>query len=110
MTRVDTGTMVRYTAPGSRNTEGVPRIVPAVVLGQWPDGSLQLYALHFEGAFLVNAAPLGDVDIPPDRCRDMEERIAELENRVAALSRESHEPLVRASSDRFLTAEIHDAV
>jgi hypothetical protein len=60
---VPIGTMVRFTAPGSRNTEGVPRIIPAVVLGQWADGSLQLYALHFEGAFLVNSIPYADVEI-----------------------------------------------
>ena len=63
MTHVETGTLARVTAPGSRNIEGKTRVIPAIVMGQWPDGSLQLFCFHFEGSFLMNAVPLADVEI-----------------------------------------------
>jgi hypothetical protein len=50
--------MVTFEAPGSRGDEGETRTIPAVVMGQWPDGSLQLYCFHFEGSFLKNSVPL----------------------------------------------------
>ena len=55
--RVPVGTMVTVEAPGGRGDNGLTRTIPAVVLGQWGDGSLQLYALHFEGSFLMNSVP-----------------------------------------------------
>jgi hypothetical protein len=91
---VEVGSIVRFEAPGSRNTDGQPRVIPAVVLGQWPDGSLQLYALHFEGHFLVNAIPVDRVELvlargELDRIEEMRRRdMTDLENRVVAMAEE----------------------
>lgn len=60
---VPIGTIVTVEAPGSRGTEGETRTIPAVVLSQWPDGSLELFALHFEGSFLMRSIPVDDVRI-----------------------------------------------
>jgi hypothetical protein len=57
------GTMVTIEAPGGRGDNGLTRTIPAVVLGQWADGQVQLYALHFEGSFLINAIPLESIKI-----------------------------------------------
>ena len=62
MKQIPIGTMVVVEAPGGRGQEGETRMIPAIVLGQWQDGQVQLYALHFEGSFLMNAVPL-------ERCR-----------------------------------------
>ena len=62
MKHIPIGTMVVVDAPGGRGQEGETRQIPAIVLGQWQDGQVQLYALHFEGSFLINAIPL-------ERCR-----------------------------------------
>ena len=62
MKHIPIGTMVVVEAPGGRGQEGETRQIPAIVLGQWQDGQVQLYALHFEGSFLINAIPL-------ERCR-----------------------------------------
>jgi hypothetical protein len=94
---VKVGTIVRFEAPGSRNTDGETRVIPAVVTGQWPDGSLQLYALHFEGAFLVNSIPLDRVEMlfdrgESDRIEEMHRRdLTALENRVAELAEQVRE-------------------
>ena len=61
MKKISIGTIVIVEAPGSRGEESDVRMIPAVVMKQWPDGQLQLFAFHFEGAFLINAMPL-------DRC------------------------------------------
>jgi hypothetical protein len=50
MKQVPIGTTVVIEAPGSRGDNGATRMIPAVVLQQWPDSSVDLYALHFEGA------------------------------------------------------------
>lgn len=89
---VEVGSIVRFEAPGSRNTNGEPRIVPAVVIGQWPDGSLQLYALHFEGHFLVNSIPLDRVEMvlaraELDRIDELRHKeITALENQLALMA------------------------
>ena len=58
------GTMVTVEAPGSRATDGEMRTIPAVVLHQWPDQSLELYAFHFEGVpSLMRAVPLSRVQM-----------------------------------------------
>lgn len=55
---ISIGAIVRFEAPGSRGQEDdAPRLIPAVVINVWPDQSLQLFALHFEGSFLVNSIP-----------------------------------------------------
>lgn len=60
------GTMVCVEAPGSRGTEGQPRIIPAVVTWQWPDGSLELFCFHFEGSFHQRSVPAALVrPVPP---------------------------------------------
>lgn len=78
---VEVGSIVRIAAPGTRGTDGRPRIIPAVVLGQWPDGSLQLYAMHYEGSNLVYSIPLADVEIVFSRSQlvSLDERLTELE-------------------------------
>jgi len=60
---VPIGTVVTVQAPGSRGTEGETRTIPAIVLSQWPDGSLELFAFHFEGSFLMRSIPVDDVHI-----------------------------------------------
>lgn len=89
---VEVGAIVRFEAPGSRDSEGQTRVIPAVVLGQWPNGNLQLYAFHFEGApSLVHSIPLDRVELVFSRAESdqIEERhareITDLENRIAAL-------------------------
>ena len=60
--QIPVGTMVTVEAPGSRATDGEVRTIPAVVLHQWPDLSLELYAFHFEGVpSLMRAVPVGSV-------------------------------------------------
>lgn len=46
---IPVGTMVTF-ARTDHNEEGDTRIIPALVLGQWPNGALELYLFHFEGA------------------------------------------------------------
>lgn len=59
------GTIVTIEAPGSRSSSGETRQIPAIVIGEWPDGSLQLFAFHFEGSFLINSIPLASVKLVP---------------------------------------------
>jgi len=85
---VETGTIVRIVAPGSRESEGEARTIPAVVLQQWPDGSLQLYCLHFQGSpLLVNAARAEDVEVvlSPSQLNALTQRLVELENQMSVL-------------------------
>lgn len=59
MKHIPIGTIVCVEAPGSRVSNGEARTIPAIVLGQWPDESLQLYCFHFEGApLLMNSISL----------------------------------------------------
>ena len=60
---VEIGTIVTLEARGSRGDEGEGRIIPAIVIGQHPDGSLQLFAFHFEGSHLVHSIPVEAVQI-----------------------------------------------
>jgi len=78
MEKISVGSIVRFEAPGSRTTEGQPRLVPAIVLRQWDTGDLQLYAFHFEGSFLVHSIPVGQVQvvIKPD---EFDRRLTDLE-------------------------------
>lgn len=93
--QVEIGAIVRFEAPNSRNADGHPRVIPAVVIGQWPNGNLQLYALHFEGSFLVNAIPPNMVEMVLSRIEfdaiseSWQRRLTELENQVASLVEQS---------------------
>jgi hypothetical protein len=62
MITVEVGSIVRFQAP-DRNDQAQARLIPAIVMGQWPDGSLQLFAFHFEGSYLVNSMPLDQVQV-----------------------------------------------
>lgn len=65
MKHIPVGTIVTVMAPGSRSSDGQERLIPAIVTGQWPDGSLQLYSFHFEGVpLLMNSKPLNEVFMP----------------------------------------------
>jgi hypothetical protein len=81
---VEIGTIVRFQAPNWRGAEGEVRWLAAVVIGQWPDGSLQLYAFHFEGSFLVNSFPARNVEVLGN-VEALERRLADLEKQVASL-------------------------
>jgi hypothetical protein len=62
MISVEVGSIVRFEAP-DRNDQAKARVIPAIVTGQWPDGSLELYAFHFEGSYLVHSIPLEQVQV-----------------------------------------------
>lgn len=47
------GSIVTFEARNSRGQEGEGEILPAIVMKQHPDGSLQLWAFHFQGSNLV---------------------------------------------------------
>lgn len=65
MKRIPTGTIVCVEAPGSRGDGGERRLIPAIVLQQWPDESLQLYSFHFEGVpLLMNSVALDYIHMP----------------------------------------------
>lgn len=52
--QIASGSIVRVTEPGSRQTDGEPVEIPAIVMGQYPeDGTLSLFCFHFEGAHLA---------------------------------------------------------
>lgn len=55
---VEIGAIVTFEAQGGRGDNGQPRIIPAIVMAQHPDGSLQLFAFHFEGSHLVHSIPV----------------------------------------------------
>lgn len=76
--RVEVGSIVCFEDPRTRDSEGGVRLVPGIVLFQWPDGSLQLWALHFEGSNLVHSIPLDQVDVV-FRPREFERRLSDLE-------------------------------
>lgn len=61
--KVEIGTIVTFEAQGGRGDNGQARIIPAIVMAQHPDGSLQLFAFHFEGSHLVHAIPADQVKI-----------------------------------------------
>jgi|SRR5215475_840134 len=90
--QIEVGSIVRFEAPGSRGTSGDTRRIPAIVTGQWPDGSLQLFALHFEGSFLVNAIAPDQVEMVFSRMEtdaifdSVNRRLTDLENEVARQS------------------------
>ena len=97
--RIEVGAIVRITAPGSRETNGEERVIPAVVTHQWPDGSLQLYAFNFMGSpLLQNAVKPEFVEMVMSRnefdliFEDMNRRITELENQIVALGGKKYEP------------------
>lgn len=90
MKHIEVGAIVRIVAPGSRESEGEARAVPALVLHQWPDGSLQLYVLHFQGSpLLQNAVRPEAVEMVMSRTEfdlifsDIHKRLTALENVVA---------------------------
>jgi hypothetical protein len=63
MMDIPVGTVVTFQAPSERDAEGEKREIPAIVMKRWPDGSLQLFAFHFEGAHLVYTIPPDAVKI-----------------------------------------------
>jgi hypothetical protein len=95
---VEPGAIVRFEAPGSRSTQGERKLIPAVVLQEWPDGSLQLYALHFEGSFLVNRIERELVEPVLSRGQltavltGFEHRLSLLEHRLAGHAQQASEP------------------
>jgi len=63
--KLPVGTIVTVQAPGSRGSAGEAQEIPAVVLKQYQDFSLDLYAFHFEGVpVLMRAVPLANVAVP----------------------------------------------
>jgi hypothetical protein len=102
--QIEIGAIVRITAPGSRETEGEARTIPAVVMHQWPDGRLQLYCFHFQGsALLTNAARPEDVEMVLSRTEidaifdGINRRLTELENQMVSLGgRKYREPIKMA--------------
>ena len=57
------GYTVTFEARGARGDNGDTREIPAIVIGIHPDGSLQLFAFHFEGSHLVHSIRREDVTV-----------------------------------------------
>lgn len=110
--QVEIGAIVRFVAPGSRETNGEQRVIPAMVIGQHPDGTLQLYAFHFMGSPLLQHSVRPDmVEMSLSRNEfdgifdDFNRRITELENQIVALGGKKHVPPTKftmASTDGSL--------
>lgn len=102
--QIEIGAIVRVTAPGSRETDGEERSIPAVVTYQWPDGRLQLYCLHFQGSpLLSNAVRPEDVEMVLSRTEmdvifdGINRRLTDLENQIVSLGgRKYREPIKMA--------------
>jgi hypothetical protein len=80
---MEIGSLVQYTV-----REGEPP-VPAIVMGIWPDNTIQLYVFHFEAVSHVRAAHPSQVAEPPNPLQD---DIEALKLRVEALEIEAVEP------------------
>lgn len=98
--QIDVGSIVRFVAPGSRETNGETRVIPAVVTQQWPDGTIQLYCFHFQGSpLLQNSVRPEMVEMVMSRSEfdqifeGINKRITELENQVVALGGKKHQPV-----------------
>jgi len=63
MREVEVGTIVRFEARNTRGQETEGEIIPAIVLKQWEDGSLALFALHFSGSNYVRSIRTEEVEI-----------------------------------------------
>jgi hypothetical protein len=94
---VEVGAIVRVVAPGSRETNGEQRSIPAIVMGQHPDGSLQLYCLHFQGTpILANAVRPEMVEMVLSRNEldaildGINRRMTDMENQLIALGGKKH--------------------
>jgi|SRR5215469_3779325 len=105
--QIEVGAMVRIVAPGSQESEGEARMIPAVVTRQWPDGSLELYCLHFQGSPLyAHAVRPDDVEMVLSRTEmdaifdGINRRITELENQIVQLGGRKHlEPRFSMAND-----------
>ena len=105
--QIEVGAIVRFVAPGSRETNGEERVIPAVVTHQWPDGSLQLYAWHFHGSALLQQAVRPEMvemvlsRIEFDQIFDgINKRLTDLENQVVALGgKQKVEPRFTMAND-----------
>lgn len=96
--RVEVGAVVRITAPGSRETNGEARVIPAMVTHQWPDGSLELCAFHLGSPQHVRAIKPEMVEMVMSRnefdliFEDINKRMTELENQIVALGGRKYDP------------------
>ena len=92
MRHFEVGDIVRIVAPGSRETNGEARLVPAIVLGQYQDGSLALYCFHFQGSPLLANGLRQDLADVAFSHHDIMRRLEQLEKEVAALGGRKHDP------------------
>jgi hypothetical protein len=60
---MEVGSIVRFRG-GREGNEG--EIYPAIVIGEWPDGSLQLFAFQFESSRLVYSIPADQCEVVYD--------------------------------------------
>ena len=80
--KISMGSIVRLVAPGSRESNGEDRSIPAVVIGQYPDGMLDLYCLHFAGSALLQRGVRPDlIEIIMDPAEILR-RLDEIENAI----------------------------
>ena len=91
--QIEIGAIVRLVAQGSRESDGVERVIPAIVSRQWPDGSLDLYSFHFTGSPLLQRSVRPEmVEMVMSRTEfdaifeGINRRITEIENQLAAMS------------------------
>ena len=91
------GSIVSLVIPGGRSTDGEPCQIPAMVIGQYDDGTLKLFCFHFEGQFM-QLAPESAVSVLFDAAVASETRIQALDdlreivqNDIATLQRQMNE-------------------
>ena len=88
---IEVGAIVRVVAPGSRESESQERVIPAMVIRQYPGGQLDLYCFHFQGSpLLAHAVRPEDVEMVISRTEfdaifdGINRRLTDLENQVAS--------------------------
>ena len=90
--QIEIGAIVRIIAPGSRESDGRERTIPAMVIQQYPRGELDLYAFHFQGSPLLLRARPEDVEMVMSRTEfdavldGINRRLTDLENQMAGHS------------------------
>lgn len=88
------GTIVLIPRPGHLPEDEGESMVPAMVIGNWPDDRVRLYTFHYEGSFLVNSIPIADVlavnDADQALLNSLRQEVADLRALVEDLTAPKH--------------------